>query len=110
MKWNGRTIGGLALALLGICSVFVWGAFWALITYAFAFVLLFYGLKFWREANGMFQRICSGLGLLAGVLLLLYWLPKFIALILSAAMILGGLWLYRTGQSGGSSYYTFRMK
>ncbi|SDC89200.1 hypothetical protein SAMN02799630_01634 [Paenibacillus sp. UNCCL117] len=107
MKWNGRTIGGIALALLGICSAFVWGALWALISYAVAFALLFFGLRFWREADNTFKQVCSGLGMLAGVLLLLYWLPKFIALLISVAMILGGWWLYRTGQSSG---YTYRVK
>ncbi|MED4604312.1 hypothetical protein P9314_27160 [Paenibacillus validus] len=107
MVWNGRSIGGIALGLLGVCTLFVWGGFEAFISYALAFILLYFGFRFLRTADNALKKICSVLGLIAGGVLLLYWLPKFIALLISAAMIIGGWYLFRTAQAKS---FTYRVK
>ncbi|GMX62057.1 MULTISPECIES: hypothetical protein [Paenibacillus] len=101
LKWNIQTIGGFVLMGIGIIGLIGWGGISGLFGYIFALAMIAFGYWLWRTADTTLKRVCSGLVMLAGAALIIFWLPKFISLILAGAVIYFGWILVRIGQSQG---------
>ncbi|MDO3676380.1 hypothetical protein [Paenibacillus ehimensis] len=105
LKWNLQTIGGFVLMGIGLIAMIGWGGISGLFGYIFALIMIGFGYWLWRTADTTLKRVCSGLVMLAGAALIIFWLPQVISLVLAAAIIFIGWILVRNGQSQGYRHW-----
>lgn len=90
---------------IGIIGLIGWGGIIGFFGYLFALIMIAFGYWLWITSDTTIKRVCSGLVMLAGAALIIFWLPKFISLVLAAAVIYIGWILVRIGQSQSYRYW-----
>ncbi|MED2941630.1 protein liaI [Bacillus swezeyi] len=103
MKINGKSVIGFFLILFGISLFFGGGHFGGLITGAIGAVLIYYGIKKWKEGRQFAAVILT----IIGIMFLGGSLPFLIGIALAAAMVyFGWKMMKQDGKQGESIYYS----